>query len=227
MIADLSQAMAFTPIDDSQVSLSLVDIHQHIGVVHMLGSDGPIMVQCCLGVRFVGVPAHELKKLLRDVQSPFGHKQCSHMSTKTTQLYVGDLTVGHQTSNVTQQSPPTGPYIQVVTIGRPPLDVAWRSLNLHLTSNVTASPDTIHVSLSLEDSPLATICPVAPLGTLLSTHRLVDVFATMKTFGVNDGEGTVTFDFEPALDQLSCPTTPSRQESLSDNTKEEDAYPTL
>ena len=107
-IPDLSQVMAFTPIDDSQVSLSLVDIRQHIGVVRMLESDGPIMVQCHLGIWFVGVPACELKKLLCDVQSPFSCKQCSHMSTKSTQSYIGGLTVGHQTSNVAQQSAHTG-----------------------------------------------------------------------------------------------------------------------
>ena len=68
------------------------------------------------------------------------------------------------------------------------------------------SPGTLHVPLSLDDSPLATVCTVAPNGTLSSTHRLDDVFSTMKTFGINDGEGTIMFDFEPASDLLSCPT---------------------
>ena len=85
-LLDPSLAIAFTPIDDSQVSLSPVDIHQHIGAACMLGFDVPIMVQCSLGVQFVGVAGHELKKLLWDVQPPFSHKQCSHMSTKSMQL---------------------------------------------------------------------------------------------------------------------------------------------
>ena len=80
---------------------------------------------CVLGVCFVGIAAQELMFLLYDVQSPFGHKQCSHMSTKSMQSYVGNLTVSHQTSNVAQQSPHTKLYVQVVTIGHLTLYVAW------------------------------------------------------------------------------------------------------
>ena len=63
-LPDPSLAIAFMPIDDSRVSLSPVDIHQCISAVCMLGSDVPIMVQCSLGVQFVGVVGCELKKLL-------------------------------------------------------------------------------------------------------------------------------------------------------------------
>ena len=101
------------------------DIHQHIGADCLLATDVSVTVLCHLGVQFVGVAAHELKKLLHDVQSPFGHKHCSRMSTKSMQTYMGSLTVGHQTSNVAQQSAHTGLYIQNVTIGHMPLDVAW------------------------------------------------------------------------------------------------------
>ena len=122
---------------------------------------------------------------------------------------MGNLTVSHQTSNVTQQSPHTGPYIQVVTIGHGTLDVTWQSPNSSLTLTVMALPGAVHVSLSLEDSPLATICTDDCPGTLSSTCRLDDVFAEMKTFDFDNEEGEVVFDFEPALDLLSCPTAPS------------------
>ena len=119
------------------------DIHQCIGTDCLLETDLSITM-------LLGVAGCKLKKLLHDVQSPFGCKQPSCMSTKSMQMYVGDLTVGHhQTSDVAQQSPLTGPYIQVVTIRCPPLDVAWGSLNLHLMLNVMASPDAIHVSCSV------------------------------------------------------------------------------
>ena len=46
------------------------------------------------------------------------------MLSHVCQVYaMENFTVGHQTSNVTQQSPHTGPYVQVVTIGHPTLDV--------------------------------------------------------------------------------------------------------
>ena len=192
----------------------------------MLGSDEPIMVQCSLGVWLVGVAGHELKKLLCDVQSPFGRKQCSHMSTKSTQSYVGNLTVGYQTSNVTQQSPHTGLYVQVVTIGHPTPDVTWQSQNSSLALNVTALPSAVPVSMSLAESPLAAVCAVDSPGTLSSTHGLDDFFAEMKTSDFNDGESEVMFNFEPAS-SLSCSTAPSRQEIGSETIEEEGASPTL
>ena len=51
----------------------------------------------------------------------------------------------------------TGPYVQAVTIRHPTLDVIWQSQNLSLASSVMASTGTVHVSLSLEESPLAAV----------------------------------------------------------------------
>ena len=60
-----------------------------------------------------------------------------------------------------------------------------------------ASPDTVHVSLSLEESPSAAVHPDDCPGTLSSTHGLDNVFDEMVTSGFDNGEGEVTFDFEP------------------------------
>ena len=182
---------------------------------------------CALGVCFVGLAGREIKKLLHDVQSPFRRQPRSRMSTKSTQSYVDSLTVGRHASDVAWQSTHTGLCVPTLTVGYAPLDVARRPPDSRLALHVPTSPGTHHVPLSLDDSPLATVCAVAPLGPLLSTPRLDNVFATTTTFSVNDEEGTVVFDFEPATSPLSGPTVPSRQESGSNTTEEEDAYPTL
>ena len=76
--------IAFTPFDDSWLSLSLSEVHQHIGADRLLETDVSVTMPCHLGIRFVGIAACKLKKLLHDVQSPFGCKHCSLMSTKST-----------------------------------------------------------------------------------------------------------------------------------------------
>ena len=118
------------------------------------------------------------------------------------QLYVGNLTVSHQTSNVALQSPHTGPYVQVVTIGHLTLDVTWGSQNSSLASNATALPHAVSVSLSPEESPLAAVCTDNGPDTLLSTHKLDDVFAETKTSDFNDGEGKVVSAL--SLHQIYC-----------------------
>ena len=75
-------------LDDPWVSLSPVDIHQHIGAVHILGSDVPIMVQCSLGVQFVAVVGCELKKLLWDV-----HLLSTHLNLS--RFFISFFWIGH------------------------------------------------------------------------------------------------------------------------------------
>ena len=90
---------------------------------------------------------------------------------------MSSLTVGRHASDVAQLSTHTAPCIQTITVGHAPLDVARRSPDSRLALHVPTSLGTLHVTPSLDDSPLATVCAVAPLGTLLSTHGLDNVFA--------------------------------------------------
>ena len=96
--------IAFMPFDDSCVSLSPSDIHQRISADCLLETDVSVAVPCHLGIQFVGVVGHELKKLLQDVSSPFSKQACSDMSVKSMHSSIGNLMVGHHSMAVTWQS---------------------------------------------------------------------------------------------------------------------------
>ena len=124
MLTDPSSALMFTPVNHQHHHLTPAKVLKCINVVHALETDVLDEAHCTLGVCFVGLTGHEIKKLLHDVQSPFHHQPRSCMSTKSTQSYVDSLTVGHHASDVAWQSTHTGLCVPTLTIGYAPLDVA-------------------------------------------------------------------------------------------------------
>ena len=82
-LADPLSALAFSPVNHQHRHLAPVEVHQHINVVCALETDVLDEAHCALGVCFVGTAAQQLEALLQNVWSPFGHKHCSHMSTKS------------------------------------------------------------------------------------------------------------------------------------------------
>ena len=121
VLTDPLLALRFTPVNHQRRHLTLAEVHKHIDVVRALETNISDEAHCALGVCFVGFTRRELKKLLRDVQSPFRRQPHSRMSTKSTQSYMSS----HFASDVAWQSTHTRLGVQTITVGYAPLDVTW------------------------------------------------------------------------------------------------------
>ena len=157
---------------------------------------------------------------MHDVQSLFGVSSHLSASVYSMQSSIHALTVRQSPMLVTQQSSQTSSDApsscnSAISAGHPTVAL-----------NVMAAPGTVHVSLSLEESPLATVHSDDHPGAFLSAHGLAHVFAKMVNSILDEGKKEVAFDFEPTT-SMSCPTAPLRQTSSSDTIEKEVTYPML
>ena len=145
-----------------------------------------------------------------------------HLSFMTRDVRPNATLPTHTTVH-TDGEPPLSPIPEVSAMLESPSGISDGVTSLCHSSRSVPSAALVPEIPPLLEAPSTIRSGVAALGALSSTPRLDDVFAKPHSFDLDDGEGTVMFDFEPASDPKGYPTLPN----VSDVTVNAKGYPTM